>query len=64
MNAKLCKRLRHWARGVSVGMPNRRLVAHVVSKDIHGNANKSAINYRATTRRCYRAIKHAVRKGA
>ena len=60
MNAKVCKILRGQARGKSVGMPERRLMAGM--KTVHGHTVRIAVNHPQSTRGIYRAMKREVKR--
>lgn len=57
MKAKLCKRLRKTAREVSVGMPERRIIAVERPNRFNLKINVVSINDSKTTRGIYRQLK-------
>lgn len=60
MNQKLCKKLRREAQKLTVGRPERLLVADFVNKR-NGEKAVRLVNAFDTTRGAYRALKVAVK---
>lgn len=61
MNSKLCKILRGRARGLSVGLPERRLLAKEHRNALSRVVSVTAYNDPKSTRGIYRAMKRSVR---
>jgi hypothetical protein len=67
MNAKQCKRLRRYATGMSVGMPQRKLIPSA-SGNVSLKKNPlrvvTMVNDQRSTRGMYRMIKKQLRRAS